>query len=126
MRRLLLGTPLPDALAAEGRAVVDLLRSGATQEEKSERAFAFIYAAGEAALDYHFTQPLRRLGVGAVTRNVVDVALGVALRSLRPPLRHVLRSMDDDQLRGVADEIEFRLYPDPHGSRERDGVRGTP
>jgi hypothetical protein len=115
MRRLFLATPLSDSLTAGGRDVIELLRSDAQSREKAERAFAFIYAVGEAALHYHFTLPLQRLGVGAVTRNVVDVALNVALRSLRPPLRHVLQGMTDAQLRGVADEIELRLYPDPHG-----------
>lgn len=116
MRRRFLGTPLPDALSREGLDVIDLLRSNAAQDEKGERAFDFIYAVGEHALDYHFTQPLARLGVGALTRKTVDVALGVALKSLRPPLHHVLRTRDDGQLRAVADEIEFRLYPDPHAT----------
>jgi hypothetical protein len=114
MRGLFLGTPLPEALAAEARAVVELLRGASPQAEKSERAFRFIYAVGEEALDYHFAQPLTRLGVSAVTRGAVELALGVALKSLRPPLRHLLHGMDEAQLRGVADAIEFRLYPDPH------------
>jgi hypothetical protein len=115
MHSLLLATPLPEPLAAEGRAVVEHLRSDGPQAEKSERAFRFIYAVGEEALDYHFARPLLRLGVGALTRRTVEVALRVALKGLRPPLRHVLHGMDQAQLRGVADEIELRLYPDPHG-----------
>lgn len=119
MRRLLLGTPLSEPLAAEGRAVIALLGTDAAREVKAERAFAFIYAVGEASLAYHFTQPLERLGVGAVTRGVVEVALGMALKGLRPPLHRVLRGMDDAQLRSVADEIAFRLYPDPHAGTEQ-------
>lgn len=114
MRRWFLGTPLPDALAEEGRATVAFLRSEASQAERSARAFAFIFATGEHALEYHFHEPLGRLGVGAVTRRTVGVALGLALKGLRPPLRRVLDGMDDGQLRTVADEIEARLYPDPH------------
>ena len=114
MRSLLLATPLPDDLATEGRAVVDFLRAQHARAEKSDRAFAFIYAVGEAALDYHFAQPLAALGVGAVTRRTVEVALSLALKGLRTPLRRVLSGMDDAQLLGVADEIEYRLYPDPH------------
>jgi hypothetical protein len=115
MRRLLLATPLPDALAAEARAVVELLRGDGPRAEKAERAFRFIYAVGEEALEYHFVQPLRRLGVGTLTRGAVEVALGVALKGLRPPLHHVLHGLDETQLRAVADEVEVRLYPDPHG-----------
>ena len=118
MRRLFLGTPLPEALAADARTVVELLRSDAAAAEKAEQAFRFIYAVGEEALDYHFTQPLTRLGVGAVTRGAVEVALSLALKGLRPPLRRVLHGMDDARLRAVADEIEFRLYPDPHDPRD--------
>jgi hypothetical protein len=114
MRRLFLGTPLPDPLAAEGRATVSFLRSAAPPAEKSDRAFGFIFGVGAWALQYHFNEPLARLAVGGVTRKTVEVALNVALAGLRPPLRRVLSGMDDAQLRGVADEIEFRLYPDPH------------
>jgi hypothetical protein len=115
MRPLFLGTPLPEPLGVESRAVVTFLRGDAPAEEKAERAFRFIYAVGEEALAYHFVRPLERLHVGAVTRGVVDVALRVALTGLRGPVHRVLRGMDDAQLREVADEIEHRLYPDPHG-----------
>lgn len=114
MRRWFLGTPLPDALATEGQATVAFLRGDAPRAERSARAFAFIFATGEHALDYHFHEPLGRLGVGPVTRRGVGIALDLALKSLRPPLRRVLDGMDDDQLRTVADEIEVRLYLDPH------------
>ena len=114
MRRWFLGTPLPPALADEGHAVVAFLRGAAPDEEKADRAFRFIYATGEMALAYHFHQPLVKLGVGKVTRAAVDVATSVALAGMRGPMRRVLLGMTAEQLRGVADEIEFRLYPDPH------------
>ena len=114
MTRLFLATPLPPALSAEGPAVVAHLRSGAPAPERAERAFRFIYAVGEHSLAYHFAAPLERLGVGALTRKTVDVATGLALKGLRGPLHRVILGMDDAQLRAVADEIEFRLYPDPH------------
>lgn len=114
MRPLFLGTPLSDALSTEGVATVAFLRSDEAEREKSERAFRFIYAVGEHTLAYHFTEPLERLGVGGVMRKTVSVALHVALAGLRRPLHHVLGGMDDAQLRRVAEEIEFRLYPDPH------------
>lgn len=115
MRRWLLGTPLPDDLADEGRATVDHLRTGAPEADRAARAFAFIFATGEHALQYHFREPLDRLGIGRVTQQAVGLALSLALKSLRRPLRSVLDGMDDAQLRAVADEIEVRLYPDPHG-----------
>lgn len=114
MRRWLLGTPLPDDLAAEGRATADVLRTDAPRSERAGRAFDFVFAVGEHALAYHFRQPLARLGVGAVTRKTVGVALDLALSGLRRPLRLVFDSFDDGQLHQVADEIEHRLYPDPH------------
>ncbi len=114
-RPLLVATPLPDALAAEGRAVVDLLRADGPRREKSSRAFAFIYAVGEHSLSYHFREPLARIGIGVIMRRALGAALDLALRGLRPPLRSVLDGMDEAQFRAVADEIEVRLYPDPHG-----------
>ena len=115
MRAWFLATPLDDALASDGRDVVDLLRSDAGQGQKAERAFAFIYGVGEHALAYHLREPLERLGVGRLTRQALGVALDLSLRGLRTPLRRVLDGMDEEQLRGVAHEIEVRLYPDPHG-----------
>jgi hypothetical protein len=114
-RALFVATPLPEALAEEGREAVDFLREDHPTKEKAGRAFAFIYGVGEYSLEYHFREPLGRLGVGLVMRRALGVALDVALRGLRPPLRKVLEGMDDTQLRAVADEIEVRLYPDPHG-----------
>lgn len=114
MRRWFLGTPLPDDLAAEGQAVIAYLRDDAPARNKADRAFAFIYAVGERALMYHFQEPLERLGVNLVLHRTVDVALHMALKGLRPPMRRVLQGMSDDQLLRVADEIEHRLYPDPH------------
>lgn len=115
-RALLVATPLTAELAAEGRDAVEFLRADHPPPEKARRAFAFIYGVGEHALDYHFREPLQRLGVGFVLRRALGAALDLALRGLRPPLRTVLDGMDDDQLRAVADEIELRLYPDPHGT----------
>lgn len=115
MRHWFLATPLTDALAAEGQATIEALRSDAPRPERAARAFAFIYGVGEHALAYHFREPLARLGVGVLMRQTLGVALDLALRGLRPSLRKVLDGMDDDQLRAVADEIELRLYPDPHG-----------
>lgn len=116
MRAWLLGTPLPAPLAQEGLDVIDYLRSDAAASQKADRAFRFIYATGDEALTYHFTRPLKKLGVGALTRKGVDVALSVALTGIRGPMKRVLMSMDDDQLRRVAEEIEYRLFPDPHGA----------
>ncbi|MEM1056087.1 MAG: hypothetical protein AAGI52_11210 [Bacteroidota bacterium] len=110
-----LATPLPDALSTEGKAVVRLLRSDAPREEKASEAFSFIYAVGEHSLRYHFREPLATLGVGAILRKSVDVALDLALKGIRSAMRRVLEGMDDEQLLGVAREIEIRLYPDPHG-----------
>lgn len=115
MRAWFLATPLPEPLAADGHAVVDLLRSDAPRAEKAARAHAFIYGTGEHALAHHLREPLERLGVGRLVRQGLGVALDLALRGLRTPLRRVLDGMDEEQLRGVADEIEVRLYPDPHG-----------
>ena len=115
MSRWMVTTPLPDALAADGLATIDLLRSDVPTHDKTEPAFAFIYSVAERSLAYHFREPLAELGVGLVTRKTLDVALDLALKGIRRGIRSVLGGMDDAQLRGVADAIEYRLYPDPHG-----------
>ncbi|MEM6328553.1 MAG: hypothetical protein AAF791_15665 [Bacteroidota bacterium] len=114
-RRWFLATPLPDDRTADGKAVIGLLRSTAPRDEKASRAFAFIYGVVEHSLEYHFRQPLAALGVGAITRKALDVALDLALKGLKGPMRRVLDGLDEEQLRTVAQEIEHRLYPDPHG-----------
>ncbi len=114
-RALFLATPLPAPLAEDGRATIDLLRSAAPEAEKAARAFAFIHASVEHSMDHHFAQPLAELGVGAITRKTLGVALGLAVSGMKRPMRKILDGMDAAQLAGVADAIEERLYPDPHG-----------
>lgn len=114
-RAWMVGTPLPDALADEARAVIDDLRSAGPRRARAERAAALILALGDESLRYHFREPLATLGVGMMARKTVDVALDLVLRGLKSPIRSVVGGMDDAQLAGVADAIEQRLFPDPHG-----------
>lgn len=111
----MIATPLPDALADEARAVVDALRTEGPRRERADRAAGLILAVGAESLRYHFREPLVRLGVGPVARKTVDVALDLVLKGLRTPVRSVVGGMDEAQLAAVADELETRLYPDPHG-----------
>ena len=39
----------------------------------------------------------------------------LAVRGIRGSMRSILTGFDDGQLAKVADLIEARLYPDPHG-----------
>ena len=114
-RAWMVGTPLPEALAAEAHAVVDHLRSDGPRRDRADRTAALILALADESLRYHFREPLDALGVGMVARKTVGVALDLVLRGLKSPIRSVLGGMDDAQLAGVADAIEQRLYPDPHG-----------
>ena len=114
-RAWFLATPLTADLAREGKATVAFLRSDAPRKERARRAFDFVFETGEYALGYHFHEPLAALGVGVITRKALGAALDLAIRGIKPPLRRILDGMDDAQLRGVADAIEVRLYPDPHG-----------
>jgi hypothetical protein len=107
----ILATPLSHQLSAEGRATVAFLRGGAPTSEKADRAYRFIYSVGEHALNFHFTEPAGRLGVGGVARLGIDVAVQLALSGLRLPLRSILSSLSDAQHLIVADEIESRLAP---------------
>ena len=114
-RPWMIATPLPDELATTGRDVIELLRSDAPTGDKSALAFAFVYDATEHSLTYHFREPLAELNVGLMTRKTLDVALDLALKGIRRTMKSILAGMNEDQLRGVADAIERRLYPDPHG-----------
>ncbi len=115
MRALFLATPLPDDLATRAREIVDDLRSDAPRRERAERAADVILAMTEESLRYHFRAPMVELGVGMLTRKSLEVALDLAVRGIRGSMRSVLSGFDDDQLAKVADFIEARLYPDPHG-----------
>jgi len=108
-------TSLPIELAEDGRSVIEQLRSDASTKDKAAQAFVFVYAATERSLTYHFREPLTELKVGLMTRKTLDVALDLALKGIRRTMKSILHGMDDAQLRGVADAIEHRLYPDPHG-----------
>ncbi|OZC02742.1 hypothetical protein [Rubricoccus marinus] len=114
-RSWFLATPLPDSLSEDGRETIRVLRSSAPEAEKSDRAFAFIHASVQHSMDHHFNGPLADLGVGAITRKTLGVALDLAVKGMKRPMRKILDGMDAAQLAGVADAIEERLYPDPHG-----------
>lgn len=115
MRALFLATPLPADLAEQAREVIDDLRSDAPRKERAERATDLILAISEESLRYHFRAPMVELGVGMITRKSLEVALDLAVRGIRGSMRSVLSGFDDGQLSRVADMIEARLYPDPHG-----------
>lgn len=112
-RPWLIGTRLPEPLAADVHAAIERLRVGGPGA--STVAFETILALTEASLRIHFREPIAALGVGLMTRKTLDVALDLAVRGLRGPMRAVLSGFDDAQLARVADLLEERLYPDPHG-----------
>lgn len=115
-RPWMVGTPLPADLVAEVRDVVEALRAGAgPRRERAARASAVVVALGDAALRHHFVAPLARIGVGAVARKTVDVAIAAVVRGIGGPVRTVIGGLDETQLARVADELEVILYPDPHG-----------
>jgi len=102
-------------MSDEGQALVEYLRTSAPEKEKAARAFDFIHGAVELSMDHHFVQPLAALRVGALTRKALSVSLNLAVNGMKTPMRRILNGMDSAQLSGVADAIEERLYPDPHG-----------
>ncbi len=110
MTRHLLGTPLPDDLAAEADDVAALLRSDAPRSDKIERVDALIFRFVQTGIDAHFHGPARLFGLNALLVKVIDVAASTTMRALKAATRRVLKSLSDEQLREIADEIEDRLY----------------
>ena len=110
MSAYVLGTPLSEATAAEAERVAGLLRSGAPRAEKVEAADGLIIGFVRAGIDYHFHGPARRFGLNAVLMKVIDVAAGTTLKALEIATRRVLRGLSDEQLAGIADEIEERVF----------------
>jgi len=60
----------------------------------------------DTGLSYFFLHPLELVGVGAIRRKGVEVALGTAGRVLPSVVRSTVRSMDENQLLQLADFIE--------------------
>ena len=111
MPTTVVGTPISDALAAEAEAVTALLRSDAPRAEKVEAADALIIEFVRVGIDYHFHGPARRFGLHGLLVRVIDVAAATTLKALKTATRRVLKGLSDEQLTGIADEIEERLYP---------------
>ena len=110
MARYLLGTHLPDDLAAEAERVAALLRSDAPRAEKVDRLDALVYRFVQVGIEEHFHRPARLFDLSPFLVKVIDVAAATTLRALRSATRRVLRSATDAELREAADEIEARLY----------------
>ncbi len=110
MTQHLLGTPLPDDLAAEAERVVAFLRTDAARQAKIEAVDELVYALVRVGIEVHFHVPARLFSLNALLVKVIDVAAATTLRALKSAARRILKSLTDDQLREVADEIEDRLY----------------
>lgn len=109
MTRHLLATPISDDLAHEAEAVAVLLRSDAPRTEKIDRVDALIFRFVQTGIDVHFHGPARLFKLNALLIKVIDLAAATTLRALKTATRRVLKSLSDEQLRDVADEIEDRL-----------------
>lgn len=110
MTRHLLGTPISDDLANEAEQVAALLRSDAPRDEKVDRVDDLIFRFVETGIDVHFHGPARMFGLNMLLVKVIDLAAATTLRALKTATRRVLKSLSDEQLSGVADEIEDRLF----------------
>jgi hypothetical protein len=106
-----LGTPISEELFADAQTVIALLRSDAPRKEKVEAADRLIYRFVHTGIDYHFHEPARKFGLHTFMIKVIDVAAATTLRALKGATRHVLKGLSDEQLAGVADEIEDRIFP---------------
>lgn len=111
MTKHLVGTPISEPLYAEAEAVIALLRSDAPRDEKIEAADNLIIRFVETGIDYHFHGPASRFGLNLFLVKVIDVAAATTLKALKTATRRVLRNLTDEQLAGVAEEIEERVYP---------------
>lgn len=110
MTHHLIGTRLSDDLAHEAEEVAALLRSNASIDLKVDRVDDLIIRFVQTGIDQHFHEPARMFDLNPLLVKVIDVAAATTLRALRTATRRVLKSLSDEQLRGVADEIEDRLY----------------
>lgn len=106
-----LGTPISEELYEHAERVIELLRSDAPRAEKIEAADELVYRFVESGIDYHFHAPARRFGLKTFLIRLIDVAAATTLRALKSATRHILKGLTDEQLMGVADEIEERIYP---------------
>jgi hypothetical protein len=111
MLKHVVGTPITEELNAQAEAVIELLRSDASRSEKIEAADELIFQFVETGIDYHFHEPARRFGLNTFLVKMIDVAAMTTLRALKTATRRVLKGLNDEQLTGVADELEERLYP---------------
>lgn len=110
MTRYLIGTRISEDLAHEAEEVAALLRSDASRDLKAERVGALVHQFVQVGIDEHFHGPARLFDLNPLLLKVIDVAAATTLRALRTATRQVLKSVTDEQLRGVADEIDVRLY----------------
>lgn len=110
MTRTLIGTPISEDLAAEAERVTALLRSDAPRGRKIEEVDDLIIRFVEAGIDVHFHGPARAFGLSTWFVKIIDVAAATTLRALKTATRRVLKGLSDEQLTGLADEIEGRLY----------------
>ena len=86
--------------------VVAALRENPADREVASDLIDLVLDLTDTGLAYFFLHPLELVGVSAIRRKGVEVALGTAGRVLPSVVRSTVRSMDENQLLQLADFIE--------------------
>lgn len=90
-------------------AVVEALRERPSDREVVADLIEMILDLTDTGLTYFFLYPLELIGVGAIRRKGVEVALGTAGRVLPSVVRSTVGSMSERQLLELADFIEHMI-----------------
>jgi len=87
-------------------AIVAALRDDPADREVVGGLIDLVLDLTDTGLNYFFLYPLELVGVSAIRRKGVEVALGTAARVLPSVVRSTVRSMDESQLLQLADFLE--------------------
>lgn len=110
MADVIIGCPVPAALAERARGVIDRLRTDPRKVARDE-VVDLVGDLTQASFDYHFVRPLEDLGVGFATRKGIQVGLAGAVRIIRSSMQKVVKALDEKNYAKLAGYLEQAYFP---------------
>lgn len=93
-------------LMRRARQAVAAVRADPGHEPHVEELVEVVVELTDRGLDFYYMEPLRRARAGAMTASAARVGLAAAGRGIPAIIRRVVSSLDEDQIREIADFVD--------------------
>ena len=100
-----LASPLTDEVVAKAERAIALLRSDPGGKNTPRIAVEAIHDITEVSLKFYFFRPMDEMRIGLIGANITKMGVNAGLGLLNTFGARLLKSLSDEQRRGMADYI---------------------